>query len=517
MSKNIILCSDGTGNKGGYGKDTNVYKLYKSVDIHHPDYPQTTYYDNGVGTQSNKYIRALTEAFGFGFQANVCDLYEFLVRNYEPGDAIYIFGFSRGAATVRAFTGLLYACGLVNRYDNQAQEKSSDVLRDDIALAIKAYEKINKNHQPANDFKATKALHDDQYVPNGVLPIKFIGVWDTVSALGFPRDWSIAFDWIFGLLDTVTDQIWPHNFYDYELNTTIENAYQALAIDDERKTFQPMVWDESANGFSGVVEQVWFSGAHSNIGGGYPRTGLSDVSMDWMLVRAVQHGLVMKTDVETNFKTDADIHDQLYDSRDGFGLYYRYEPRDIDALIHTNEGTSKLKTNVKVHNTVMQRIKQETAGYAPGYLPYEFDVVETPLQAPVTPMQANQEKNAWQTARNQIASYVNQRQWLYRILVEFTLMVILVSGWLWMTTDIVSPEDTSSNFINRFFDHVSDVFQYVLPTYFDNFIHYVIRLYSWVFVVIIVAMYGLFKLRKHITYKLRKACEKLGYLLLKNN
>jgi hypothetical protein len=513
MPKNIILCSDGTGNKGGYGKDTNVYKLYKSVDIHHPDYPQITYYDNGVGTQSNKYLRALTEAFGFGFQANVCDLYEFLVRNYEPGDAIYIFGFSRGAATVRALTGFLYACGLVNRYDDQGQEKSSDSLRTDITEAVNAYEKIRINHQPADAFKANKALHDAQYVPEGVLPIKFIGVLDTVSALGFPRDWSITFDWIFGFLDKFFDHIFPHNFYDYELNVSIENAYQALAIDDERKTFRPMVWNESANGFSGVVEQVWFSGAHSNIGGGYPRTGLSDVSMDWMLVRAVFHGLVLKPSMETHFNTNADIHDQLYDSRDGFGLYYRYEPRDIDALTQTKEGTSKLKNKVKVHNTVIQRIQQGTAGYAPGYLPYEFDVVETPLQASVTPMQANQKAKAWQTGRNQIASYVNQRQWLYRILVEFTLIVILISGWLWTNSDIISLENTDSNSIDRFFDHVADVFQYILPTYFDTFIHYVIRIHSWIFVVIIAGMYGLFRLRKHITHKLKKTCEKLGYFL----
>lgn len=517
MPKNIILCSDGTGNKGGHGNDTNVYKLYKSVDIHHPDYPQITYYDNGLGAQKNKFIRALTELFGFGFQANVCDLYEFLSRNYEPGDAVYIFGFSRGAATVRAFTGLLYACGLVNRYDNQGQEKSSDQLRAEIAEAIKAYEKIGDNRQPANAFKASKALHHVQYVPEGVVPIKFIGVWDSVSALGFPKDWSITVNWFFGFLDTFFDGVFPHNFYDYKLNATIENAYQALSIDDERKTFRPMVWDESANGFSGVVEQVWFSGAHSNIGGGYPRTGLSNISMEWMLARAVEHGLVLKTGVETKYKQGADIYDQLYDSRDGFGLYYRYAPRDIDKLCDLNKEPGKLIDKVKIHNTVIQRIEKATAGYAPGYLPYEFDVVETALQGSTLPMQSTQELSAWQAGRKQLDSYVDQRQWLYRILVEFTLLVILISGWLWINTDIISFEAASSNPIERFFDHIADVFQYLLPSYFDSFIHSIIRLNSWIFVVIVVAMFALFKKRKQLEHKLRQASEKLSYSLQKKN
>lgn len=509
MPKNIILCSDGTGNKGGYGHDTNVYKLYKSVDIHHPEYPQISYYDNGVGVQKNKFIRALTEAFGFGFEANVCDLYEFLIRNYEPGDVIYIFGFSRGAATVRAFTGLLYACGLVNRFDEQGKEKNSDTLKKDIAKAMKAYEQISTSRQPANDFKAQHALQHPQYVPEGNLPVRFIGVWDTVSALGFPRDWSIVFDWVFGLADNISDRIWPHNFYDYELNPTIENAYQALAIDDERKTFRPMVWDETANNFSGNVEQVWFSGAHSNIGGGYPRTGLSDICMDWMLVRAKQHGLVLKPEMESKFKSDADIYDRLYDSRDGIGIYYRYQPRDIKALCQTRQGSNKLKDQVKVHNSVIQRIEHRTAGYAPVYLPHQFDVVETPLQSTVTPMQSAQDKSTWQAIRKQIASYVNQRQWLYRILVEFTLIAILISGWMWINADMVPEDATSSGFIDRFFNHIADNFQYLLPTYFDNFIHYVIRVHSWIFVVIVAGMVALFKWRKRVSNKLKNSVKNL--------
>ena len=519
MPKNIILCSDGTGNKGGYGEDTNVYKLYKSVDIHNPKYSQITYYDNGVGARENqnKYIQKLRKAFGFGFQGNICELYEFLARNYDPGDAIYLFGFSRGGATVRAFLGLLYACGLVNRYDEQGQEKNSDLLTADIAEAIKAYEKISSSRQSANNFKENKALHDEQHVPNGALPIEFIGVWDTVSALGFPKDWSLAFGWFFSLLDKLSDQKWPHNFYDYELNATIKHAYQALSIDDERKTFRPMVWDESANEFSGVVEQVWFSGVHSNVGGGYARTGLSDITLDWMLVRATQHGLVLKAGVVEGVKADTDTYDRLYDSREGLASYYRYEPRNIVKLCQTKNGEDKLTGKVKVHNTVMQRIKQGTVDYAPGLLPYEFDVVETPILGSAIAVQATKEESVWQAGKEQILGYVNQRQWLYRIFAEFILFVVLISGWMWINTDVVLSEQSSSfTLIDRFFGHIADVFQYILPAFFENFIHFVIRVHSWIFVVLVAAIYAMLRWRKHLRHELSQVSKKLCQQLLQN-
>lgn len=519
MSKNIILCSDGTGNKGGYGEDTNVYKLYKAVDIHNPKHPQITYYDNGIGAKENqnKYIQKISKAFGFGFQDNITELYEFLVINYNPGDAVFLFGFSRGGATVRAFLGLLYGCGLVNRYDGKGKEKNSDLLTAEIAEAVKAYEKTSTSRQDANDFRVKKALHDDQHVPNGAVPIQFVGVWDTVSGLGFPKDWSITFGWVFGLLDEVSDKFWPHNFYDYELNATIKNAYQALSIDDERKTFHPKVWDESANDFSGIVEQVWFSGVHSNVGGGYARTGLSNITMDWMVIRATQHGLVLKTDVEKGFKANADTYDRLYDSREGLASYYCYEPRDIIRLCQTQKGKNKLTGKVKVHNTVMQRIKQGTVGYAPGFLPQEFDVVNTPLQSTATPVQVAKEETAWKTCKDQLLSYVNQRKWLYRIFAEFTLLVVLISGWMWMNVEIVPLEQPNSlNIIERFFGHIADIFQYILPALFEKFIHYVIRIHYWIFIALVVAIYAMLKWRKNFKHKLNLASKKLCDLLLQN-
>ncbi|MCK4586077.1 MAG: DUF2235 domain-containing protein [Gammaproteobacteria bacterium] len=120
MPKNIIVCADGTGNKGGSTPDSNVYKIYKSInkcfsgkakDGFELD-EQIVFYDNGVGTEKNKYLRMLGGGIGFGFEDNVCDLYRFLARNYESGDRIYFFGFSRGASTVRACNGFISICGL---------------------------------------------------------------------------------------------------------------------------------------------------------------------------------------------------------------------------------------------------------------------------------------------------------------------------------------------------------------------------------------------------------------------
>ena len=140
--KNIILCSDGTGNKGGAGEDSNVFKLYQAVDIHDHKKTQITYYDNGVGTSSNRYWKSFTAAFGWGFEANVCDLYEELARNYNPGDRIYLFGFSRGAATIRAFTGFIDACGLLNRFNNSGKLKDEALFQQQLDEAIKAYRKM---------------------------------------------------------------------------------------------------------------------------------------------------------------------------------------------------------------------------------------------------------------------------------------------------------------------------------------------------------------------------------------
>ena len=150
--KRLIVCADGTGNRGVYTPDSNVYKIYNAIDIHDDANPQIKFYDNGVGTSKNKFWRGLSGAFGFGFGHNVCDLYEFLARNYESGDDVFLFGFSRGAFTVRALAGMLHKCGLLEKGSNNLIPYASRVYRKgspELAAGFKAtFSRECKPHLP---------------------------------------------------------------------------------------------------------------------------------------------------------------------------------------------------------------------------------------------------------------------------------------------------------------------------------------------------------------------------------
>jgi len=456
MAKNIVLCSDGTGNKGGYGNDSNVYKLYQAIDIHNSNTQQISFYDNGVGTKvdgsavkSNKIWVALSGALGLGFKGKVRDLYEFLARHYQAGDTIYIFGFSRGAATVRAFTGFIDSCGLLDK------SKTTEVdFQERINQALHAYENISSKPELASDFKQKYAVNGEGYAPDANLQIHFLGVWDTVSALGFPNGTWKTSDWFFKSLDLaskqlekLTDKYWPHQFYNYKLNNSILYACQALSIDDERKTFHPKVWNESSRE-PDSVEQVWFAGVHSNVGGGYPRTGLSNVALEWMLKQATEKGLVFIQDDTSAVDAHANVQGKLYDSRDGLGVYYRYQPRNIEQLcISQRTGKPKIAAGkIKIHNTAIERIKQGTALYAPGFLPVQFDMVQTDSKQQHSVI-FNEEK--YQECRAEIHKWVDKRQWLYRTFVEITLIMLVSVLFFWFlppesVKDFVLQESTQN-------------------------------------------------------------------------
>ena len=241
-----------------------------------------------------------------------------------------------------------------------------------------------------------------------------------------------------------------------------------------------------------------------------------DIAMNWMLVRAIQHGLVLKPGVEESFKANADTYDRLYDSRVGLASYYRYGPRDIVELSQTEKGKNKLKGNVKIHNTVMQRIEQGTADYAPGLLPNEFDVVETPLKSSITHVQVDKENAIWQDNKNQLLNYINQREWLYRIFAELSLAVVLVSGYMWMNLNVVPQEQSGLNLFERFFGHIADALEYITPAFFENFIHTIIRIHSWIFVALVAAIMAMMRWRKHLKRELIQTSKKLCQMLLNN-
>ena len=156
LPRNIIVCADGTGNKGGSSPDSNVYRVYKMVDKYYKGKckdgvdveEQILFYDNGVGTGKNKYVRAISAGVGLGFKHNVCDLYKFLARNYEKDDRIYFFGFSRGASTVRACNGMISKCGLA-----KSEGLRNCELDKRVDEAYVAYKKHKTKPELAENFK----------------------------------------------------------------------------------------------------------------------------------------------------------------------------------------------------------------------------------------------------------------------------------------------------------------------------------------------------------------------------
>ncbi len=258
MPKNIVVFSDGTGQEGGTDHNTNVYKTFNLILDRSPD--QVSFYDKGLGTGFRK---VSGNVFGRGFSENVRQCYEFIFEHYQHEDRIFLLGFSRGAATVRSLTGFIHMFGILPR--------SRGTLIGD------AWE-IYKSSNAAKRKKAAEEFIDVNHTMWAT--VKFLGVWDTVAALGVPRTRA----------DRVLNWIAPHGFHDFKLSDSVENAYHALAIDDIRKTFHPVLFEPGSNE-KGELRQVWFMGMHTDVGGGYQEKELSDIVLEWMTGHAVKHGL----------------------------------------------------------------------------------------------------------------------------------------------------------------------------------------------------------------------------------
>ena len=512
MAKNIVLCADGTGNKGGYTPDSNVYRMYHAVDLHDVNNPQVTFYDNGVGTQTNKFVRALSGAVGIGFSQNIKDLYRFLIRHYEPGDKVYLFGFSRGAATIRAFSGFIATCGLMKGSELSARE-----LDERVELAFDAYRKRRQSMALAEQVKASDESH-------GVIDIEFLGVWDTVSALGFPKRTDItgvtlwALDLMFRGLDWLFGRYFAYLFYNYELTDNVCFACQALALDDARTAFWPWVWDERGRA-PGSVEQVWFAGMHSNVGGGYARAGMSYVTLEWMMARAQRHGLRLLDDKVREAHDNANVHGRMYDSRDGFAMYYRYHPRVLKRLTcaggeclrgvcrHRQPGgCSKLLEDIKVHDSVIDRMCQRTANYAPTQLPDKFAIVETDLTAPAVTIEPAKDSR-WQKAREMAEFWILMRKRLYGVLLDITLLVAGFAVYFWL-----NPQHPVA--ATGFMRDVAGVLNDVLPDFFNGLIAVVMSRYPEIFWAVMAYVVMYFLLRQFAKQKTIVAGEQLRRVVM---
>ena len=272
-NKRLVICCDGTwnepdqsvdGNAADEAEPTNVLKVVRGLaPVDGNQVPQVVYYDTGVGTQGfpDKYIGG---GLGSGMSENIQQAYRFIANNYCEGDELFLFGFSRGAYTVRSLAGFIGVAGLL--------------MKENLRLLPEAYAlyRLHPGKRAGSMVEQRlKEVDEPSRIPT---PIKFIGVWDTVGALGAPTP----------LLGRLTRN--RVSFHNTHLGKDVEHAYQALAVDERRRPFQPVLWT-GAPVDGQTIQQAWFTGVHSNIGGGYRHNALSNITLAWMAGRAASHGL----------------------------------------------------------------------------------------------------------------------------------------------------------------------------------------------------------------------------------
>ena len=399
--KRIVVLSDGTGNSAGKLFKTNVWRLYQALDLAPAtdgEVPQVAFFDDGVGTSSFKPLAVLGGVVGWGLKRNVLDLYAYLCRTWQPGDEIYAFGFSRGAFTIRVLIGFVADQGLLrNASEVELAYATKDAyrayrrrfnrtmglvgplrsLRDVVIRTYRrlagqaAYADIEYRKWPGASASSETMTRDE------VPAIRFVGVWDTVAAYGTP---------VAELTRGIDDWVWPLSMPDYSLSPKVAAARHALALDDERDTFHPLLWNEV--GESDRLRQVWFAGMHSNVGGGYPDDSLSHPSLHWMMgeSRLGGAGLRFRPEALQQVAPPRSASAPIHDSRRGLAGYYRYQPRKIAARMNPPDLTSRIMQDperqmwpllraVTVHESVVERIRSGVDRYAPIGLPRDYTVV----------------------------------------------------------------------------------------------------------------------------------------------
>jgi uncharacterized protein (DUF2235 family) len=379
LVKSIIICCDGTGNEIKENQ-SNVLKFYRILQ---KDSKQVAFYDTGIGTISNSgaWSTIKTKAkgvfglmTGFGLDRNVIDAYRFLAENYKKGDQVYLFGFSRGAHTVRVLAGMIHLVGLLKPHQVHL-----------INYALTAYKQASLQDDYGIAWRVQEVLETER------VTIRFMGCWDTVASVIVPR----------------RDRFYIPSMEELPFaneNPSVQVFRHALAVDERRRMFRVSEWVEpqlyKSNPFmkdeqavQQDIKQAWFSGVHSDIGGGYPEreSGAAKFPLKWMMEEAVEHGLVFRKRLPKHLvlgqnpknstrnyvapSSSAELHDSMstgwkplewipksdkfkeWASRGSrFGFYVpRSEPR-------------KIPVNGVVHASVHERLKQNGT-YRPENLP----------------------------------------------------------------------------------------------------------------------------------------------------
>jgi uncharacterized protein (DUF2235 family) len=344
MANSIVICCDGTWDSADQKEVngelcvSNVLKIACRLQKKKKDGSlQIVYYDQGVGSSGDLFDRIGGGAFGDGLVANINDAYRFLIANYEPGDSIFIFGFSRGAFTARSIGGMIRHCGILRR-DAVRQYPEAKAL----------YLSGVKSDAP----EAVKFRTD--YAIETTTPIQCLGVWDTVGALGVPLEIFRGFN----------QQ--KFKFLDTDLNPVVKFGFHALAIDEHRKPFLPTLWVTKPDPEQ-TIKQVWFAGAHSDVGGGYPEGGLSDIALDWMMDSAKTAGLEVDDHVRQTLGTRPNYKQDVHNSAHGLAAILGGANREV--------GGTKFNTEY-FHRSLVERWRDR-----PDYRPKPLQPHEARLKA----------------------------------------------------------------------------------------------------------------------------------------
>ena len=365
--KRLIVCCDGTWNTPDQEHDgvpvpTNVVRIYNSIKEKGADgIEQKKYYHPGVGTEGNWWEKLAGGSGGVGLNKNIMSAYKWLGDNYATGDRIFLFGFSRGAYTVRSLAGMISACGLLKLAefsDKTAWRRVETALKDCYRIPPK-----KRTNAWSNNWAFHSSDEDDE-----IVRIFFLGVWDTVGALGIPDNLALL---------NLFDPDRKHSFHDTNLTEKVVHAYHAVALDEWRASFTPTLW-------SGVearktVHQVWFPGCHSDVGGGYREKGLSDGALKWMINAASKSdiGLEFRDDMVEQIKPDH--QDVIHDSLKGFFSMLPTHPRPIPLLENAGNGTA-------LHDSVKNRLSHPPIAQA-SYHPTEILKTGKPVKRSIYAME----------------------------------------------------------------------------------------------------------------------------------
>ncbi len=338
MSKRIAVCTDGTWDSSA--NNSNVYKIFKAM-LKIPG-EQTPFYDDGVGADGTLIEKLAGGAFGDGLYKKIKEAYSEIAHVYEDNDEVFLFGFSRGAYTARSLAGMIAVCGL------PIKPHDSDL----VDTAFQAY----RNKDQRAGLLAGLA-------PYGMVDAKIamVGVWDTVGSLGIPAAFGGVSPLLYGFLDT-------------GLHSDVLHAYHAVSIDERRKQFPATLWT-SAPTSNQTIEQVYFSGVHCDVGGGYADdangTALSDITLGWMIAKAQALGMKFDPSALRKYPFPANPEDALDTKHESWSPFPWLWPEH-----------RKIAANATLSNSVVLRCRHDP-GYRPSNLkfssgaPAGYSIVDT--------------------------------------------------------------------------------------------------------------------------------------------